>query len=146
MVRVNVTATSVPAGGTVEVAVSDLPNPTARDWIGFYRQGEPDDHAYVNAGTNNGAWFYLWSCSKQPQAAPKPPPASKTCSFFIPNSVPPGTYEFRLFPNNEYAPRLATSPRCRCMAPALGAAALPAAGRPAAFGPALTISGSTSPA
>jgi hypothetical protein len=89
------TPTSVPAGASFTVTWTQIPNPTNRDWIGLYAPGSSDT-AYLD-------WMYV-NCSRSPSV----PIASGTCSFPIPSSRPPGTYEFRLLPNDTYT-RIATS-------------------------------------
>ena len=89
------TPTSVPAGASFTVTWTQIPNPTNRDWIGLYAPGSSDT-AYLD-------WMYV-NCSPSPSV----PIASGTCSFPISSSRPPGTYEFRLLPNDTYT-RIATS-------------------------------------
>ena len=91
------TPTSVPAGASFTVTWTQIPNPTNRDWIGLYASGSSDT-AYLD-------WMYV-NCSQSPSV----PIASGTCSFPISSSRPPGTYEFRLLPNDTYA-RIATLTR-----------------------------------
>ena len=89
------TPTSAPAGDSFTVTWAQIPNPTNRDWIGLYAPGSSDT-SYLD-------WMYV-NCSRSPSV----PIASGTCSFPISSSRPPGTYEFRLLPNDTYT-RIATS-------------------------------------
>ena len=89
------TPTSVPAGASFTVTWTQIANATNRDWIGLYAPGSSDT-AYLD-------WMYV-NCSPSPTV----PIASGTCSFPISSSRPPGTYEFRLLPNDTYT-RIATS-------------------------------------
>ena len=98
---VSTTATSIAAGGTVTVTWSGLSGPTTTDWIGLYAADDPNAYDYVG-------WIYTSSTSCGQSAGPAPL-ASGSCTFTIPASAAPGTYNLRLFPNNVYAPLLATS-------------------------------------
>ena len=86
---------SIPRGGTVMVTWDNIDNPTSTDWIGLY-QTSASDFAFTD-------WVYV-SCTKTPGSYS----SSGSCNFAIPNSIPGGTYEFRLFSNNGYT-KLATS-------------------------------------
>lgn len=86
---------SVPAGDSFTVTWSQIPNPTSRDWIALYSPGSSD--------TSYLAWRYV-NCSTSPTV----PMASGSCSFPIASSLSPGTYEFRLLPNDTYT-HIATS-------------------------------------
>jgi hypothetical protein len=89
------TPANVPPGGTAKVTWGAIATPTNRDWIGLYRP-TAGDTSFID-------WFYL-SCSKGVLNAA----ASGFCNFIIPNTLPQGTYEFRLFANAGFT-RLATS-------------------------------------
>ena len=86
---------TIAAGGTVTASWSGISTPTPRDWIGLYAPGAAQT-AFID-------WMYV-SCSKTPgSAAP-----SGSCPFVVPSAVPPGTYQLRIFGNNQFTP-LATS-------------------------------------
>ncbi len=85
----NVTPTSIAAGGTLSASWSGISTPTATDWIGLYVPGAPSGN-YID-------WIYV-SCSKTPSG----PVAAGSCPFRVPN-VAPGTYELRLFANNGFS-------------------------------------------
>src|SRR5262245_65908310 len=70
-------------------------SPSESDWIGLYQAGSADTE-YLD-------WQYV-SCSK----AQGSPAASGSCGFVLPNSLPSGTYQFRLFTNGGFT-RIATS-------------------------------------
>jgi hypothetical protein len=80
---------SVSPGGSVTLSWSGVGNPKVRDWIGRYTL-TGDDRAYLD-------WVYTSSCSKSPGATPK---SSGSCTFTMPYA--PGTYQFRLFPDDGY--------------------------------------------
>jgi hypothetical protein len=96
-VTLTVTPASVAAGATVNVSWSGIVAPTPADWIGLYVPGAPANPAVD--------WIYV-SCSKTPAVAL----ASGSCSFALPASLAPGSYELRLFANNGYG-QLAVSNR-----------------------------------
>jgi hypothetical protein len=89
------TPASIPGGGTVTATWNGIASPSSNARIGLYRRGA--------ANTSPIYWMYL-SCS---QTKPATPRASGSCSLRIPASLPPGTYELRLF--NEGYTALATS-------------------------------------
>ena len=74
-------------GETFAVTWEDVPDATARDWLGLYPAGA-NDRDYV-------AWQYV-SCGAEP-VAPRP---SGSCSFTAPAS--PGDYEVRLFADDSF--------------------------------------------
>jgi hypothetical protein len=86
---------SVPRGGSITATWSGIAAPTSTDWIGLYAEG--------SAGGAYLAWVFA-SCSHVPAA----PMASGSCTFQIPPSQTPGSYEFRLYAANQFT-RLATS-------------------------------------
>ncbi len=86
--------TAASAGATVTVSWSGVAAPTAKDWVGLYRQGAAD--------TATVWWFFDSSCTSTAGTAK----ASGSCSLTLPTST--GTYELRLVANNGYT-RLATS-------------------------------------
>ncbi len=98
---VSTTATSIAAGGSVTVSWSGVAEPTVTDWIGLYVAGDSSPTNYVS-------WIYTSSTTCGQSAGPTPL-ASGSCTFTIPASATPGTYNVRLFPNNVYSPLLATS-------------------------------------
>jgi hypothetical protein len=79
--------TSAP-GGTLNATWSGIGTPTVKDWLGLYAAGAPDT-AYL-------AWRYTTGTT------------SGSVPLALPSSLNPGTYELRLFANNDYT-RLATS-------------------------------------
>ena len=87
------------SGGTVTATWSNISNPTPTDWIGLYRAGAPDLPT-----TNLLAWIYV-SCSKTAASAR----ASGSCPFALPPNLAAGTYELRLFANDDYIVKLATA-------------------------------------
>src|SRR5437762_2779522 len=84
----NVTPTSIAAGGTLTASWGGISAPTATDWIGLFVPGASPS-SYIE-------WIYV-SCSKMPTA----PVAAGSCPFVLPN-VAPGTYELRLLANNGF--------------------------------------------
>ena len=86
---------TVTPGGTVTASWSGISNPSSRDWIGLYMAGA--DGSYWN-------WVYASSCTRSPGSAKE----SGTCAFGVPDNVPNGNYELRLFANDGFI-RIATS-------------------------------------
>ncbi len=84
------------AGDSVNVRWSGLTAPQGTDWIGLYRSSDADS-AYLN-------WSYV-GCATVPLDAR----AMGSCNLTLPRSLPPGTYEFRIFRDNAFT-RLRTSP------------------------------------
>jgi hypothetical protein len=86
-VELKVTPTSIETGGTVEVAWTEIANPSAYAWIALFIPGSsdadpiPDTRIYVN-------------CDPE---YPTDPVAEGSCPFTIPNTITPGPYELRLF-------------------------------------------------
>jgi hypothetical protein len=66
------------------------------DWIGLYR-ATGGDSAYLN-------WSYVGCATVPLDARPM-----GSCNLTVPRSLPPGTYEFRIFRDNAFFP-LRTSP------------------------------------
>ena len=85
----------IQAGGTLTATWSGIVSPTPTDWIGLYQPGT-DDRAFID-------WIYV-SCSKTPGITQ----ASGSCSFNLPSSLAPGSYELRLLANDGFTD-LATS-------------------------------------
>jgi hypothetical protein len=85
-----VNPTSIPSGGTLTATWSGVPGPSAYDWIGLYRPGS-DNYSHL-------AWIYDSSCSQTPGS----PRASGSCSFTMPSTLAPGTYELRLIDGDVY--------------------------------------------
>ena len=88
-VTLSASPTTVAPGGTINATWSGIASPTATDWIGFYTPGAANT-AFID-------WIYV-SCSKTPGA----PRASGSCSFVVPTTVAPGTYELRLLANDGF--------------------------------------------
>src|SRR5206468_1357385 len=86
----NVTPTSIAAGGTVTAGWSGINGPSATDWVGLFVPGSPST-SFID-------WIYV-SCSKTPGV----PVAAGSCPFVVPSNVPAGTYELRLLANNGFA-------------------------------------------
>lgn len=82
------------AGGAMPVQWTNIVGPTPTDHFGLYAPEASDADALE--------WAYV-SCSQTPSIAR----ATGTCGFIIPSTVPPGTYEIRLF--SGAGARLATS-------------------------------------
>lgn len=87
-VRLTVSPTSIPPGGTITVSWSGIRTPTPTDWLGLYAPGSADT-AFID-------WIYV-SCSKTPGSAM----ASGSCPFVVP-VLAPGIYEMRLFANDGF--------------------------------------------
>jgi hypothetical protein len=85
------------ARAPVTAAWTNVAAPTARDWVGLYRPGDPD--------TASVLWRYI-NCTTAPTVPTASAASAGACA--IPAPTTPGTYELRLFANNSYA-RLATS-------------------------------------
>jgi len=92
-----VNPSSVAGGGSVTATFSNVTFPQTSDWIGVYRQGDPDN-AYVD---------YQWtsSCSK---AIGSLAVSAGFCDFNMPSPATQTTYEMRLFRAASFS-RLATS-------------------------------------
>ena len=86
----SVTPSSIAAGGTVTATWSGIAAPTSTDWIGLYAPGTPDSYQY----------YYRWQYTTGT--------ASGSMPFAIPATLPPGTYELRLYANFTYN-RIGTS-------------------------------------
>lgn len=88
-----------PAPGSTGTATwGGVLNPTPKDWIGLYRIGA-GDRTFID-------WIYIPSCIKAPAAFGVP---NGSCNFMIPASLPSGSYELRLYANDGFSIRLATS-------------------------------------
>src|SRR5215467_9419244 len=85
--------TSTVPGGAVTASWSGIGVPTSRDWIGLYTPGA--------ANSSYLSWMYV-SCSQTSGVAR----ASGSCLYGLPNTT--GTYELRLFSNDNFT-LLATS-------------------------------------
>jgi hypothetical protein len=96
-------ATAVP-GATVTVTWCGIPGPTTLDWIGLFGATAPDTAAALAAAGD--VFLYVNSCGAAPGGMLRP---AGSCRFTIPGTVPPGAYQLRLFPNDQYTPRLAVS-------------------------------------
>jgi hypothetical protein len=90
-----VSPTDVTAGGVVTATWTDLPNPSASDWLGLYPLGAVDQ-GYL-------ARQYV-GC----QLDPTLPQASGACTFTAPAT--PGSYEVRLFANDSLLRRATSAP------------------------------------
>ena len=90
-----VSATTAKPGTTLTTTWSGINSPTPKDWIGLYVPGAIDK-AFIN-------WIYM-SCSMTAATAR----ASGSCSYPLPTTLAAGTYELRLFANDDFT-RLATS-------------------------------------
>jgi chitodextrinase len=86
---------SIPGGGTITATWSGIASPRSTSWIGLYRRGA--------ANTSYIYWMYV-SCSQKTPGQPRP---SGSCPLRVASSLPPGTYELRLF--NEGYKAIATS-------------------------------------
>ena len=80
----SVSPSSIARGSSVTVTWSGITNLGATNWIGLHLPGAASwDH--------QGNWMYV-SCTKTPTVAR----ASGSCSFPIPTTLAPGTYQMRL--------------------------------------------------
>ena len=79
--------TKIQPGQQITITWSNLQTPTTLDWVGYYTQSAAHG-SFVE-------WKYLNSCT---QTAGTTALQKGSCSF----SLPAGTYEFRLFPNDTY--------------------------------------------
>lgn len=86
----------VVSGGAMPVQWTDISNPTPTDHFGLYAPEASDADPLE--------WSYV-SCSQTAVVAR----ATGTCGFIIPSTVPPGTYEIRLFAGS--GAKLAKSPK-----------------------------------
>ncbi len=93
---------SVNVGQPVTVTWGNVTSPATLDWIGLYLPGAADT-TMVKDASGNEIWLYTSSCSQTGGSTAK---VSGSCSFPM-NTV--GTYEFRLFANDQYVPKYATS-------------------------------------
>ncbi|MBI3457350.1 MAG: hypothetical protein HY002_16350, partial [Candidatus Rokubacteria bacterium] len=87
-VTLSVSPTTLAAGDTLTATWSGIATPTATDWIGLY----------LPASLDGGYLAYRYTTGT----------ASGSVPFTLPASLPPGTYELRLFANNSLT-RLAVS-------------------------------------
>lgn len=71
-------------GGAMPVQWANISGPAPADWFGLYAPGSPDNEAIE--------WAYV-SCSQTPTIGR----ATGICGLVVPSTVPPGTYEIRLF-------------------------------------------------
>jgi hypothetical protein len=92
---VTATPSVVSPGGVVTVTWSGVSTPKLKDWVGRYYV-ESGDRAYQD-------WKYTSSCGRGVGSVPV---SSGSCNFVMPQT--PGTYQFRLFPDDIYT-RLAVS-------------------------------------
>jgi M6 family metalloprotease-like protein len=92
---VSASPASILPGGTLTVTWSGITSPSATDWLGLFQPGAPNT-AYID-------WIYV-SCSKTPNGSG----AAGSCSFVVPATAAPGTYQLRLLANDGYT-LLATS-------------------------------------
>jgi len=80
-------------GGIITVSYTDISVPTVADWVGIFSPGDSD--------LNDLGWMYIrntGTCSKLPgDGLP-----SGSCQFNVPDTLPVGTYDIRLFTNNSY--------------------------------------------
>ena len=90
-----VTPTTIVAGGSVTATWGTIANATSTDWIALFPAGAGNNF-YID-------WMYV-SCSRTPGSAVP----SGSCPVVIPSGAAPGTYELRLFRNNQFVV-LATS-------------------------------------
>ncbi len=93
---VSINKSSVVAGENIGVSWANIPSPKPKDWIVLATPATPNNIPVE--------WVYV-SCTRTSGSASK----QGSCDFKIPEGVTPGTYEFRLFENNDYN-RLAVSP------------------------------------
>ena len=84
--------TVVPTNGTtVTIAWSGIPNPSSKDWVGFYLSGTTGASGWKD-------WVYTNSCTKTAGSASS---ASGNCTYTLPSaSFSSGNYVARLFSNN----------------------------------------------
>jgi hypothetical protein len=99
----SVSPMTIAPGGTVTASWSGIVSPSSTDWIGLYTPGA------ANASFID--WLYV-SCSKTPGTAR----ASGSCSFTLPTTLSPGTYQLRLLANDGFTV-LATSSSFTVTAP-----------------------------
>jgi hypothetical protein len=97
-VTLSASPTSARRGSTVTATWANHSGASSTDWIGLFTRGAADD----SYGSN---WVYIGSCN---QVAGPPPAAAGSCRGSVPSTLPPGTYEFRLFAGNG-STRLAVS-------------------------------------
>jgi Pectate lyase superfamily protein len=86
---------TIPGGATITATWSGIASPRSTAWLGLYRPGA--------ANTSYIYWVYV-SCSQKTPGAPR---SSGSCPLRVASSLPPGTYELRLF--NEGYKAIATS-------------------------------------
>jgi len=90
---------SVSAGGTVTVSWSGVSSPTSADWIAWYLPSDP-----AQPGQPQFAWAYDDNCT---QTAGSNALSSGSCTLPAPAAA--GTYQIRLYANNNDTNLLATS-------------------------------------
>lgn len=71
---------------------------TIRDWIGFFPLGAGDSK---NATVNNNSWVYTSSCTQNLGTVPKLERNPTGCDFIFDPVPTDGSYQFRLYANNE---------------------------------------------
>jgi hypothetical protein len=94
-VSLTATPNTLTAGNPFTVTWGQIPSPTSTDWIGLYTPG--------SSSFSHLSYIYV-SCTSSSNVVA----ASGSCQFNTSMFLFSGTYEFRLFPNNDYTP-IATS-------------------------------------
>lgn len=81
------------ASRVITLSYSDISDPTVFDWVGFYTPGDSDSNFldWVNIRSSG-------TCTKNPGDGF----ASGSCTYDVPLELPAGTYDVRLFSNNDY--------------------------------------------
>ena len=97
--RMTLQADAAARGSVVNVQWQGVAAPAATDWIGLYRPGDGD--------TQEISWLYV-GCAQMPLDA-RP---IGSCNMWLPTTLAPGMYEFRLLSANGYR-RLAATPAFR---------------------------------
>jgi hypothetical protein len=95
--RLSVSPSTLARGASATLSWSALAAPGATNWIGLHRPGTPSQ-SFID-------WIYV-SCSRSAATAR----ASGSCSFVIPSSLAPGTYEFRMHAPSSWTAILVSSP------------------------------------
>ncbi len=101
---------TVAPGGTVTLTFANVPVPTVRDWIGQYVLGNTGN-SFI-AGSQGWKYVGVSPCT---QTVPGASRASGTCTFTVPAT--PGSYNFRLWDNDNILVQHAVSNTVTVVAP-----------------------------
>jgi hypothetical protein len=99
-----VSSSIISRGGQITVTFKNISEPTSTDWIGLYKSTEGNDYNYIDWVYDDGSP----SCSKTSSGGAI---SFGSCTFTMPNTT--GDYNFRIFAEDEYDTKYATSDTVR---------------------------------